>query len=358
MANIQTYLDDIEQAQKGEEVRWSIYHAIEAINNENITLNNNIRHSVENMMDSEIDSRIDENTVKFYHSYDDFGDDYVHITSSPTQAFLMQSDSMVLWWDVDTYNGYLKLLAKRLPNDSTAHIGYLYFLRTYDNKIVEVVIPQDATSGVYQYNEISIGSGGGGTTYSEGYGIDINANVISVDTDVIQDKLIVGDNIDITNGIISATDTTYEAGNNIDITNGVISAESSYLFEVTYVYSNSTWTCNRHILDLFRAIRDGSNRILSMYIDQGNGKTQVYGRYNVTANTYAYSAIAYDLFVFANNTLTSYTIVHSLTSGEEDPIQCTVNTMSYQPMLTAGTGIDITNGVISIDLANAEDNSF
>jgi len=38
-----------------------------------------------------------------------------------------------------------------------------------------------------------------------------------------QDTLTAGSNIDISNGVISATDTTYTAGTNIDITNGVIS---------------------------------------------------------------------------------------------------------------------------------------
>lgn len=39
-----------------------------------------------------------------------------------------------------------------------------------------------------------------------------------------QDTLTAGENIDITNGVISATDTTYTAGTDIDITNGVISS--------------------------------------------------------------------------------------------------------------------------------------
>lgn len=45
-----------------------------------------------------------------------------------------------------------------------------------------------------------------------------------IDTSYLQPKLIAGNNISISNNIISATDTTYSAGTNISITNGVISA--------------------------------------------------------------------------------------------------------------------------------------
>lgn len=46
--------------------------------------------------------------------------------------------------------------------------------------------------------------GGGGTSYTAGNGIDITDDAISVDTDVIQEKLTAGDNITIENGTISA----------------------------------------------------------------------------------------------------------------------------------------------------------
>ena len=61
--------------------------------------------------------------------------------------------------------------------------------------------------------------------YSGGNGINISdENVISVDTDVVQEKLTAGENITIENNVISATDTTYTAGTGINITDNVISA--------------------------------------------------------------------------------------------------------------------------------------
>ena len=61
--------------------------------------------------------------------------------------------------------------------------------------------------------------GQGGAEYTAGTGIDITEDIISVDTTTIQEKLTAGDNITISDGTISATDTdtTYTAGVGIDI---------------------------------------------------------------------------------------------------------------------------------------------
>lgn len=55
------------------------------------------------------------------------------------------------------------------------------------------------------YERKALGSGGGGTTYTAGDGIDITNDTISVDTDTIQPKLTAGTGIDITDNTISAT---------------------------------------------------------------------------------------------------------------------------------------------------------
>lgn len=72
------------------------------------------------------------------------------------------------------------------------------------------------TSKYYVYYEGTwyekTSSGGGGTTYTAGEGIDIEGTEISVDTSTIQEKLTAGANISIDeNNEISATDTTYSA---------------------------------------------------------------------------------------------------------------------------------------------------
>ena len=82
-----------------------------------------------------------------------------------------------------------------------------------------------------------IGSGGGGSSYTAGDGIDITNDEISVkagsnlsfdssgNLNATDTTYTAGTNVSISNqNVISATDTTYTAGTGIDITNNVISA--------------------------------------------------------------------------------------------------------------------------------------
>lgn len=82
-----------------------------------------------------------------------------------------------------------------------------------------------------------VGSGGGGSSYTAGDGIDITNDEISVkagsnlsfdssgNLNATDTTYTAGTNVSISNqNVISATDTTYTAGTGIDITNNVISA--------------------------------------------------------------------------------------------------------------------------------------
>ena len=74
----------------------------------------------------------------------------------------------------------------------------------------------------------------------------------SQDSTEIQSKLTAGDNISITDNVISATDTTYTAGTNITIEDGVISATGSdnklYLHTIKYYAETSSgYKTNIHI---------------------------------------------------------------------------------------------------------------
>lgn len=59
----------------------------------------------------------------------------------------------------------------------------------------------------------------------------------SMDATEVQPKLTAGDNVSITNNVISATDTTYTAGSGIDITDGVISATGGGSSSVLYQHN-------------------------------------------------------------------------------------------------------------------------
>ena len=61
------------------------------------------------------------------------------------------------------------------------------------------------------------------TTYSAGSGLNLNGTEFSVDTSVIQPKLTAGSNVQINNNVISATDTTYTAGSGLALNGTVFS---------------------------------------------------------------------------------------------------------------------------------------
>lgn len=97
-----------------------------------------------------------------------------------------------------------------------------------------ILIANDVTVAA---NWKQVGSGGGGSSYTAGNGIDISNDEISVkagsnlsfdssgNLNATDTKYTAGTNVSISNqNVISATDTTYTAGTGINITNNVISA--------------------------------------------------------------------------------------------------------------------------------------
>ena len=69
------------------------------------------------------------------------------------------------------------------------------------------------------------------TTYTAGYGLELNGTEFSVDPDIVQDTLTAGDNITIEDEsgslVISATDTTYSAGSGLNLTGTTFSVDTS-----------------------------------------------------------------------------------------------------------------------------------
>lgn len=69
------------------------------------------------------------------------------------------------------------------------------------------------------------------TTYTAGYGLELNGTEFSVDPDIVQDTLTAGDNITIEDEsgslVISATDTTYTAGSGLNLTGTTFSVDTS-----------------------------------------------------------------------------------------------------------------------------------
>ena len=99
-----------------------------------------------------------------------------------------------------------------------------------------------------------------GSQYTAGNGININdENVISVDTDIIQEKLTAGDNITIEDNVISATDTgggepdysETEVSTGVKWIDGKTIYKKSYSQTITY----NTQTFNLGITNLYEIVK-------------------------------------------------------------------------------------------------------
>lgn len=225
MAQIDGYLQAIMNAVKGEEVRGSIHDAIEAINDENIELNADIRASVEEIVTEAIedsptiDTKIETTVAEtiddyipqpliFTYNPRSYLDNFAHIDETMTEEDIMSKESIVLRWisraGVTTlYEANLVCIGKY---SNVAVLGYhscLYFYNTNDGQLIQILINRTDSAFDIATFDIGTGGSGGGETYTEGYGIDINNNQISVDTAIIQEKLTAGEGISITNGVIS-----------------------------------------------------------------------------------------------------------------------------------------------------------
>lgn len=96
------------------------------------------------------------------------------------------------------------------------------------------------------------------TVYTAGDNVSITDGVISA-TDTTYTA---GDNVTITDGVISATDTTYTAGDNVTINDGVISATGEtprYLHQIHFTKVVSTDMCTITIMGITKDAAPYSN---------------------------------------------------------------------------------------------------
>lgn len=199
-----------------------------------------------------------------------------------------------------------------------------------------------------------------------GTGIDITSDTISVDTSVIatqndlsglQPALTAGDNISISNNTISATDTTYTAGSGLSLTG------TEFAIDTTVV---ATQTDLSGIDDVPEVTSSDDGKVLTAAYSGGTGSyswVTPSGGTSYTAGTgidITGDAISVDTTVVATQTdLTGIEQVPTVTSNDDGKVLTATYsggtgsfawaTPSGGTSYTAGTGIDITSGTISVD---------
>lgn len=183
-----------------------------------------------------------------------------------------------------------------------------------------------------------------------------------------QDTLTAGSNISISGNTISATDTTYTAGNGLDLTGTVFSVDTDVVATQTGL---STETTNRENADLnlqsqIDAITVSSDvvDILGTYADLQNYDTahiKANDIIKVIQDETHNDAMSYYRWVITNN-VGAWSYVGSegpfYTKSETDTLLNAKANTSDIIVYTAGTGISIQNGVISLSLTSAESESF
>lgn len=168
--------------------------------------------------------------------------------------------------------------------------------------------------------------------------------------------------------VITALSSPSAKVGDIVISNGsewiVIPSGGSVSF-VTFSYDENTdtYSADRSVQELYNDWLDGNELIgVENYEGTGYSGTNFYKLVVVdtdtVANTIALTFESFDAHFFSGGVdlyRKAYTYVDQ---GATDVINCTGEENMTIPAYTAGTGIDITNGVISINLSNAEGGTY
>lgn len=185
-----------------------------------------------------------------------------------------------------------------------------------------------------------------------------------------QDKLTAGSNITISGNTISATNTTYTAGNNITISNGTISATDTTYTAGTGLSLTGTQFSIDNTVALKSEIPTNNNQLTNGagYLTRNDYATSTTAGVIITNPQYGASTSSYTQNITAttktyaqyqnadNATFVGKGTLENVIAGKGLVDQTALATK--QDVLTAGTGISITNGVISCTFANGNGVSY
>jgi hypothetical protein len=336
--DVQTCLNDIMNAVKGEEVRGSIHDAIALIDDRSVNLEQEIREEVSDIVEPIVEDVIDVTDLVYTI-------DNGTITCNKTYAEIMEilsgSKRLVFYVSPSFTSAVYLCIGTIVPAYSSVEyldVKLYYIDYEYENVLhycsithfadrirfngdTATSIQAKLTAGANITidpitNTISATGGGGGGSYSEGYGIDITNDTISADA--VRCKLRVDTQGNVTSSI--SADILYALLNETDS----IYEGHTVVFDVSIAgrgtFSNLQAEHNR--------TQQGGIRLHFHEVTKvANGDHVIY-EFAVVLPASGYTGT------------------------------CANSTMTIQPKLTAGTGISIQNGVISLDLPQAEGGGF
>lgn len=194
--------------------------------------------------------------------------------------------------------------------------------------------------------------------YSAGNGLNLsNANVFSVDTSVIQEKLTAGSGINITNNVISATGggggTSYTAGVGIEINNSEISTPQ-IVYRGTWYDDSPAYYSKTHTFSQIYAMKDNLTKE-NFHLYALGPSDEDLSCYYISINQ---NMIVLQFLYGFNVGLTTKLVKIVITHASDDTVQVgktlLVNSTGLENGISAGDGISITNGVISVSYDNGD----
>lgn len=338
--DVQDALNAIMEAYKGEEVRGSIYDAIALIDTRSTAMEEIVGGNVDSIVETKIPTFdatyvISGGVVTCNRTYEDIKTKidsgkkplFYIISPSASDPSILIRHACTATFTEETYDGgyFYRIHLYYIDANSS-------YLRVYRNRVLHY----SARIHLESSNEYSIPIGGGGGSYTEGDGIDITNDEISVKLRSSNPGLAFTND-----GELYATGSGGSAESFVININDIPPAP---------LYINKTF--NEIITQIGQDY--GLIRVFLNYID-GYFNRKVEG---IISHYESYGQEAHIQFRFnvsndKNNTIRYYLLELDNEFSLEDEY-----TQENQSKLTAGAGISIQNGVISLDLPQAEGGGF
>lgn len=196
------------------------------------------------------------------------------------------------------------------------------------------------------------------TTYSAGNGLALTGTTFSADTSVLQSKLTAGNNISISGNTISATDTTYTAGAGLDLAGTEFSIDNTVALKTDLpIVNNAIFTIQKNGSDVAAFTANSAVDVTAnITVPTNNNELTNGAGYQTAADVASAISGKQDILTpgsniqISNNTISATDTTYSAGNGLNlTGTIFSADTSVLQTKLTAGNNIDITNGVISSD---------